>query len=69
MPYSRPLCRTADGLWFVDMDADDLSAMTTRNAAAVDFDLLSVARGADGVLYAASNEDDGRDISSPPYTQ
>ena len=48
-----------DGLWFVDMDADDLSAMTTRNAAAVDFDLLSVARGADGVLYAASNEDDG----------
>ncbi len=38
-----------DGLWFVDMDADDLSAMTTRNAAAVDFHLLSVARGADGV--------------------
>lgn len=34
-----------DGLWFVDMDADDLSAMTTRNAAAVDFDLLSGQRG------------------------
>lgn len=55
-----------EGLWFADIDADNLLAITGKNETALDFDLLSAARGADGVLYLASNERDagGATISS-----
>ena len=46
------------GLWFVDVDADDLQSVTTKHATAKEVDLLSAARDGDGTLYVASNEKD-----------
>ena len=54
------------GLWFVDVDADDLQSVTAKHATAKEVDLLSAARDGDGTLYVASREKDseGHLISS-----
>lgn len=50
------------GQWFADIDADDLTSITTKNSSAIDTQLLSAARDANGTLYVASLEKDANNV-------
>lgn len=54
------------GQWFADIDADDLTSITTKNPSALNTELLSAAKDAKGTLYVATNEKDadGYTVSS-----
>ncbi len=54
------------GQWFADIDADDLTSITTKNSSALNTELLSAAKDAKGTLYVATNEKDveGYTVSS-----
>lgn len=57
------------GQWFADIDADDLTQITTKNSSAIDMSLLSAAKDAKGTLYVASLETDAENkVFSTLYT-